>query len=218
MKAAIFDLDGTLLDSMWVWSKVDFDFLGKRGIDPPEDYVENISSLNFREAAAYTVERFSLGDSVEEVMQEWYDLAKVEYSSSVKMKEGALDYLLALKDAGVKLAVATSLPPVLHVPALKNNGILHLFDAVCCTDEVERGKRFPDVYYLAMRRIQEDPESCVIFEDIPPAVKSAKLTGARVCAVFDEASALWWKEMSDAADMLIYDYRTAPLPEGGELD
>jgi len=80
-KAAIFDLDGTLLDSMGVWDQVDIDFLGKRGIEVPPDYMIKVSSMQFQQVAEYTIARFGLKDTPEGLMQEWDDMARVAYST-----------------------------------------------------------------------------------------------------------------------------------------
>ena len=129
-KAAIFDLDGTLLDSMGVWDQVDIDFLNKRGIEVPPDYMTKVSAMQFRQIAEYTIARFGLTDAPEELMQEWDDMASVAYSTTVEAKPGALDYLRDLKDSGVKLGVATSLPPRLREPALRHVGMFDLFGQI----------------------------------------------------------------------------------------
>ena len=109
MKAFIFDLDGTLFDSMGVWHQIDIDFLQKRGINPPADYAQACSSMSFHEVAAYTIKRFDLPDSIESLKQEWNDMAAYAYGHTVQMKPYAKEYLIMLRECGVKLAVATSL-------------------------------------------------------------------------------------------------------------
>ena len=127
-KAAIFDLDGTILDSMWVWKRVDEEFLGKRDIEIPADYVKAISALNLRTAAEYTKERFSLPEQVEDIMDEWFQMAEREYAEDVCLKSNAREYLAYLKAKGMKLAVATSSHEGLFLPCLENNEV---FEFIC---------------------------------------------------------------------------------------
>lgn len=92
-RAAIFDLDGTLLDSMGVWDAVDVEFLGRRGFDVPADYMQKVSAMQFHDIAAYTIRRFGLDDTPEELMREWNDLAYEAYTTTVELKPGARAYL-----------------------------------------------------------------------------------------------------------------------------
>ena len=132
--AAIFDLDGTILDSMDVWEHIDIQFLKKRKLPVPENYVTEICARSFEEAAQYTIDLFGLQETVEGIIEEWNNMAVEEYSNHVGLLPHALDYLLRLKEHGIKLAVATGLPEKLYMPCLKNNSILELFDALCSTD------------------------------------------------------------------------------------
>ena len=103
IKAAIFDLDGTLVDSMYVWKKVDEDFLTARGIPTSEDYTDKMRTMFFETAAAYTKETYKLDESVEEIMQVWLDMAHYEYANNVRAKKGALEFLLSMKEKGIVL-------------------------------------------------------------------------------------------------------------------
>jgi len=209
-KAYIFDLDGTLLDSMGVWGQVDADFLAKRGIAVPPDYIDAISSMTFHETAAYTIKRFSLPDSVEDLMREWNEMAAYAYAHTVKMKPHAKEYLITLRERGAKLAVATSLSAELCTPVLRSNGIDNFFDLVCRTDEAGHGKTRPDVFLLTAKKINVPPQDCLVFEDILAAVKSAKSAGMGVCAVYDKASENDWEQIKAAADYAIVDFHEAP--------
>ena len=206
MKAYIFDLDGTLLDSMSVWEQIDVDFLTKRGLEIPPDYINAISSLTFKDAARYTIRRFALTESVEDLLSEWNSMAIHAYGNTVQMKPYAKEYLYSLKRKGAKLGIATSLPAVLYEPALRNHGIIELFDCICSTDEVTKSKTSPDVFLLAARKLGVDPEECIVFEDIPDAIKSAKLAGMTVYGVYDEASKEHWQFIQQIADGVIYDF------------
>ncbi|MDL2217116.1 HAD family phosphatase [Christensenellaceae bacterium OttesenSCG-928-M15] len=212
MKAFLFDLDGTLLDSMGVWAQIDHDFLKKRGFDVPDDYARAVSRLSFPEAAKYTIERFRLEDTVDALCNEWSSMAVYAYGNTLPLKPYAKEYLLKLKECGVKLAIATSSTKALYEPALINHGIFDLFDAICSTDEVGRGKTQPDIFYYTAERLGALPSQCVLFEDIPEAVLSGKKAGMTVYGVYDEASKEHWEAMKEIADGVLYDFQNAPLP------
>ena len=126
IRAAIFDLDGTLVDSMYVWSKVDEDFLTQRGIPVTEEYTDKMRSMFFETAAAYTKDTYGLEESVEEIMQVWLDMAHYEYANNVRAKKGALEFLLSMKEKGIALGMATSNNPYLLKPCLDNNAGVEL--------------------------------------------------------------------------------------------
>lgn len=207
IKAAIFDMDGTLVDSMWVWSKIDIEFLKKRGIALPSDLKDNIEHLSFTDTAKYFKDRFKLQESIEDIMKEWNDMALEEYSKNIKLKADADRFLFSLKTAGIKIALATSNSQMLLEASLKNNGILQYFDVITTTDEVARGKNFPDIYLLTAKRLGVTSEECIVFEDILPAVKGAKAAGMKVVGVFDEYSEHQKIDIINTADYFINEYK-----------
>jgi len=210
-KAYIFDLDGTLLDSMGVWKQIDIDFLAKHGIAVPPDYMEAISPMTFYETAAYTIKRFALPDSIEDLMREWNDMAAYAYGNTVQMKPHAKEYLIKLRGRGAKLAVATSLSAELCDPVLRKNGIDNFFEVICRTDEAGYGKSRPDVFLLTAKKIGVPPQDCLVFEDLFEAVKSAKSASFGVCAVYDKTSEKYWEQIKAAADYAINDFHDAPV-------
>ena len=212
-EAVIFDLDGTLLDSMDVWEKIDICFLQKRGLTVPADYVAEICARSFEEAAQYTIDLFGLSEKSEDIIREWNEMAVYEYAHHVKLSPYAWEYLIELKKRGMKLAVATGLPRELFLPCLEHNSVLGLFDILCSTDEIKRGKEYPDIFELAAQRLGAVPQHCLVFEDVLPAVKSAKQAGMLVCAVYDKYSARYRVQMEQVADLYIADFRDAPLPD-----
>jgi len=213
MKAYIFDLDGTLLDSMDVWKNIDTDFLAKRGLAVPAGYADKISSMSFPEAAVYTIKRFGLSDGIDGLLREWNDMAAYAYENTVQMKPYAKEYLWELRERGMKLGVATSSMPALYEPALRNHGIYDWFDVICSSDEAGCGKSRPDVFLFTAKRLHVQPRDCVVFEDILAAVKSAKSIGMTVYGVYDEASKADWEQIIKTADGVIYDFQNAPLPK-----
>lgn len=206
IKGAIFDMDGTLIDSMWVWLKIDRDFLKKRNIKCPDNLKEQIQDLSFEAAALYFKNTFNLEESVEEICNEWNDMALKEYKHNVKLKPGTLRYLNLLKSLGIKIGLATSNCELLLTTALKANGIYDYFDSITRTDEVTRGKNFPDVYLLAAKRLNVNPSECIVFEDIFPAVVGAKTAGMKVVGIYDDFSSYQKDKIIDMADRYIYKY------------
>lgn len=204
--AALFDMDGTILDSMGVWANVDRHFFESRGMEIPDDYVHSISGLSFRQTAVYTKERFRLPESVDEILDEWNRMCEDEYVNHVLLKKNAKEYLLKLKSMGVKLAVATALPERLFRPALERNGVYHLFDAYASTDETGERKSTGKVYLLAAKRLQTDAKDCCVFEDILDGIQGAKRAGMKAVLVKDDASIKTRKESLEIADAYLEAY------------
>lgn len=206
IEAAIFDMDGTLIDSMWVWLSINQKYLAKRNLTVPGDLKENIEHLTFTESAQYFKERFNIDDSIEEIIEEWNSMAFYSYTHKVVLKPGVMEYLTLLKTQKIKIGLATSnFPPLVEI-ALKQNNIFHFFDVITTTDEVARDKNFPDIYLLTAEKLKVAPDRCIVFEDILPAVKGAKLAGMKVVGVQDEYSLDQKEEIMRITDFYIEKY------------
>ena len=184
----IFDLDGTILDSMRVWNQVDIDFLGRRGFEVTPEYTEAVTRYCVRDAADYTKKLFSLKESPEEIIQEWNDMAGEYYRERIQLKKGVEQYLRRAKEAGFDLAAATALDRKHAEPCLKRCGIFGLFDAVITLDDIgsRADKSDPAIYIRAMESAGgSDPSRVVVFEDVPMCIEGAASGGFKTCAVFD---------------------------------
>lgn len=202
-KGHIFDLDGTLTRSNHVWSKIDEEFLGKRGIKVPEDYFKQVSAMNFEQAAVYTNDRFSLGENIQNIMKEWFDMAVYEYTNVIELCGNAGEYVRKLKEQGRKIALATASTEELYKPVLKRNGILDQFDCFVSTEQAERGKGFPDVYELAAEKLGLEVKACVVYEDIVEGIKGAKAGGFFAVACLNDHYSHDWDEMREIADEIV---------------
>jgi HAD superfamily hydrolase (TIGR01509 family) len=211
IEAIIFDMDGTLVDSMHVWEKIDVDFFEKRGIDTPPDYFEAVVAMGIRETADYTIKRFALNETTDEVIREWEDMAAYEYAHNISLKPNVREYLTRLRGKRMKMAIATSSPIELVETALGHNDIRDYFDCICTSDEAGRGKEFPDVFLLAAKKLGVSPENCLVFEDTLAAAKSAKTADMAVWGVYDETGADRWEELMKVSDGFLYDFSEAPL-------
>lgn len=199
-------MDGTLIDSMWIWSKIDQEYLKKRDLPVPKDLKASIEHLTFEETATYFKNKFNIKDSINEIMDEWNHMAYDEYKFNVGLKPGAREYLETLKSMNIKIGLATSNNRVLLEAALKKNDIYHFFDTICTTDEVSRGKNFPDIYLLTADRLGINPKHCIVFEDILPAVQGAKSAGMKVVAIHDAFSENQKDLLIKEADKYIHTY------------
>ncbi len=202
----IFDLDGTLLDSLWVWSEVDEVFLSRRGLPILPDYAQSIAHLGFADAARYTIDRFGLNETPEQLMQEWYDLARAAYRDRVPLKPHAEEFLRKLCVQGVHISAATSSEPELVLPCLDRLGITGLFQNITTIHEVNCDKSSPDIYLLAAERMGIVPNQCAVFEDILRGIQSAKSAGFYTVAVEEPASALDQIEIEHTADRYIHSF------------
>lgn len=206
VRGVIFDLDGTLFDSMWVWREVDTQFVKNHGLPVEEDYLRALKSMNFSQCAEYTRKRYALTMTDAEMMAEWDSLAKKAYAEDVELKAGAKEYLSFLKEKGIKTAVATSCYLSLCMPTLRRHGIEDIFDAMTTKDEDQRSKEHPDIYLRTAEKIGLRPEECAVFEDILTAVKTAKGAGFLTVGVADGASLTEKEEIASVADMYISDF------------
>lgn len=215
IKAVIFDLDGTLADSMWIWKEIDIRFLRSRNLPFPEDLQREIEGLSMRETAVYFRRRFYLQDTEEELMAEWNRMAFSSYASEISLKAGAESFLKQLKQCGISTGIATSNSPELTETFLKAAGIRYLIDCVVTANEVAKGKPSPDVYLLAKDKLGVRASDCLVFEDIPAGIAAGKAAGMKVCAVYDDYSKDVDQMKRSMADFYITDFISLTEREKG---
>jgi len=185
IKAALFDLDGTLVDSMWVWERILPDFLEEHSLPVYDRILDEVGHMSPVQSSVYVKEKYQLSMSAEEIHQRWMEMAQTAYADKVKLKSGAKEYLSKLKEEGVRLAITTACDPILVDVCLKHNGVDTLFDTIVYVDDVGKGKDFPDIYIEALRRLDSKPEESMIFEDILTGIRTAKKLGIMAVAVAD---------------------------------
>ncbi len=207
-KAAIFDLDGTLLDSMWVWKKIDAQFLADRGFEVTQDYTDAIKAMGWEEGARYTIDRYGLSETPKQVIDTWFDMSEEYYRFHIPMKAGAKEYLSLLHEKGVPMAVATSMEPQKNIDiVLRANGIADYFQNITMSTEVTRGKGFPDIYLLAASRLGVDPADCAVFEDILAAIRGAGNGGFQTVGIYDDISEGEWPLIEKEATLAVRNWQ-----------
>ena len=207
--AVIFDLDGTLVDSMWVWQKVDETFLGNLGIDIPSDMNKDLEGKSFTETAIYFKERFNLKMSIEEIKKSWNEMGWEFYTNQVSLKTGVEEFLKILSKQGVKMGIATSNSIELVRAVLKALDIEQYFMQIRTSCEVGKGKPFPDIYLKVAEDLKVEPCRCLVFEDIPNGIRAAKNAGMTAWCIRDRQEEDLWNETKQLADYSIMDYHEA---------
>lgn len=206
--AIIFDMDGTLIDSMWVWEAVDIDFYKKYNLaDPPEEFYQKMEGMSFTETAQHFLDSFpTLTLSQEEIKAEWTRMAFQKYTTEVPLKQGIRGFLEEQKARGIKLGIATSNGTELVEATLRALDIEKYFDSIHTSCEVERGKPAPDIYLLVAAELGTEPGKCLVFEDVPMGILAGKNAGMRTCAVDDAASRVQDEKKRSLADYYIHNY------------
>ena len=214
LQSAIFDMDGTLLDSMHIWNDVGPKTLRSMGIEPAPDLGPRLMLMTFRDGAALCKEEYHLSESVEEIMDLTKDRVRSFYEQEVQAKPGVEKFLSLLKMEGVWMYVATNTDRDLVEAALKHTGLDGYFRGILTCGEVGVGKKdSPEIYERCLHRLRSTKKDTVIFEDALHAIRTAKAAGFRVCGVYDPSA-----EDDQEASKSLSDYYIRSFEEMFETD
>ena len=189
MKAALFDFDGTLVDSMPTWGRKVLRILELSGITPPEGILRILTPLGDTGSMKYFKEHFGVTMTKEEMLREMDAFAVPKYAHDILLKEGVREYLEALRAKGVRIFLLTASPRQCFVPCLENVGVASLFEEAWSCEDFKTVKSNPDIYRMAAERMGVSVGDITFFDDNIIALKTAKEAGLRTVGVFDESSA-----------------------------
>ncbi len=206
-KAVIFDLDGTLVDSMWMWKAIDIEYLARFGLACPDDLQKEIEGMSFSETAVYFKERFKLPLSLDEIKAIWVQMSIDKYRYEVPLKPGVPEFLKYCRENRIRTGIGTSNGSEIVDAVLTSLNVKEYFDVVVTACEVAHGKPEPDIYLEVAKRLGVKPEECLVFEDIPAGIMAGKAAGMPVIAVEDDFSKDLMDEKRALADAVIADYR-----------
>jgi len=206
VKAVLFDLDGTLIDSMWMWKDIDIAYLARYGYELPSDLQQTIEGMSFYETAVYFKEHFHLRESIPKIQQEWIQMAQQKYRCEVTMKPGAIRFLQYLRVKGIRTGIATSNGRELLETALEALHLEGYIDYAMTSCEAGAGKPAPDIYLKVAEVLGAKPEECLVFEDTPTGMQAGLNARIPVCAMEDSHSVHRKGEILKLAHYYITDF------------
>ncbi len=202
-EGAIFDLDGTLVDSITYWENLAPAYLASRRKSPTPEVLCRFRELTIEESASYMKEVYELPESAEEICRDIIAGIRTPYRALVALKPGVAGMLDALEEAGVRMCVASASEKDLAIPLLERLGVAHHFCGIYTCSEVGASKSQPDVFEWALRELGTPRKATVVFEDSLHAIKTAKQAGFGVVAVRESSAAHDAAAIAEIADVLV---------------
>ena len=206
IRGAVFDLDGTLLDSMFIWSDIAVNYLKAKNIKPEKGLTEKFNEMSLRQAAEYYVEHYKCDETVEEIELGINKMVESFYFEKVIKKNNVEKLLEYLKQHGVKMCVATATDKYLVEAALKRNGIADYFSEIFTCTIVGAGKDEPVIYRKSLEFLGTNKEDTLVFEDAFYAIRTAKNDGFTVVGIKDPTEEKRIDLLKSVCDEFIDDY------------
>ena len=206
LQGAIFDMDGTLLDSMHIWDHFGTRFLRDLGVEPDPDTEDRVKVMTVQQCARYFRERYQLPQTEQELTDMAYHRVRRFYEEEVLPKPDVEKFLSLLKMEGVWMYAATATDREQAEAALSHTGLMRYFRGIMTCSEAGAGKDRPVIFEKCLTRLRCRKEDCVVFEDALHAIQTAKNAGFRVAAVYDASAEADQPEIRRLADYYISSY------------
>ena len=205
IQGIIFDLDGTLFDSMFIWDTAGEVYLRSIGKEPEADLQKTLKPMSLLQSAQYIREKYDIPLSVEEIMDGVNRTVEGFYFYSVEPKPGVIDFLEELHHRNIRMCIATATDRYQVEAALQRCKMRHFFSEIFTCTEVGSGKDRPDIFRKAMEHLQTDRSNTAVVEDAYHAAHTAKQDSFKVVGVYDSHESRQ-QELLQLADVFLPDY------------
>jgi HAD superfamily hydrolase (TIGR01509 family) len=206
-RGIIFDMDGTLIDSMPHWENIGAEFLKRHGVTPPADLNETIKTMSFAESARYFIEFFGVDKTEEQVGDEINGLIRENYARHIQLKPFVKEALNQFRRQGIKMGMLTATHLSLAELVMNRCGILEHFDFILTSGITGLPKSQPEIYHQAVAQMNIPAAEIAIFEDALYCIQAARATGCEIVGVYDEASKNDWEEIKKQSDWTILSFK-----------
>ncbi|MBQ7228663.1 MAG: HAD family phosphatase [Clostridia bacterium] len=203
IRGAIFDMDGTLTESMHLWIEIGRRYLESLGYTVGPEQNREMTKMLLEPMALYMQDEFGLAKSQEQIIAEINKIVEPGYFEDVAVKPTVVESLEAMQERGIRMCVATATDRHLTEACLKRNGIDRFFSAIFTCGEEHCNKRTSQIYDKARAHLGTSPEETYIFEDTYVSILGAKQSGCRVVALEDRWSEKKRDLIKETADVYV---------------
>lgn len=205
LKGAIFDFDGTLFDSMFIWDTAGEVYLHSMGIEPKENLQKVLKPMSLLQSAIYIREQYDIPLTVEEIMDGINRTVEDFYFHTVQPKEGVIMLLEQMKAQDFKMCIATATDRYQVAAALKRCGMDTFFSEIFTCTDVGYGKDEPTIFQKAMEHLGTTKADTIVIEDAYHAAKTAKADGFIIAVVYDSHEERQ-EELRTLSDVFLEDF------------
>ncbi|KXO16926.1 HAD hydrolase, family IA, variant 3 [Clostridiales bacterium KA00134] len=207
MEGYLFDLDGTLLDSMSMWRSLTLNFLKSHNLTFTEELAQELTTMSIKTSADYLRDLYKLDLTSKEIIEEMEKNIVKGYKNEVPLKEGALEVLKALKNQGKKLAIATATNDKYVKIVMDKFKLGDYFDFIATVDNMGILKNDPQFYLKASQKFDLSPKEVTLFDDAPFAIEAALKAGLRVVCMYDKSADAYFEKQKEACDMALKSFK-----------